>query len=338
MDEGGGWSVGTEKPVHGVDWDVCWNNADWSAALRLSSEDHSRGLKRSRGWRRWLAGLGLLLSLLLVSNLLYGGLAGSAPVLSGAPGELLYAAGFDGFLDEWTLYDGQQRATVTDGALQLTVRDANKGAWTSARHIFADFDLRVEASAIAGPVDNAFGVVFALKSRLQDNCDLPALILCGLEDWSPMLGAGLRLIFEAGDESSYLAFLISSDGYYALMRADDRVQRRISDWIPSSHIRLGLGAENRIRAIGRDGFYTFFINGSEAALCLPDDPAAHSTYFDGDCLEGSMRTGYHAPEARIGQLGLMAQATATGGGGVLTQFDNFVVFQPRAADAGDAKA
>ena len=299
--------------------------------MRPTAEDQRSGRKR----RRWLGVAGSLLCLLIVSNLLYASLAGARHVLRGEAGELLYAAAFDGFLDEWTLYDGQQRAEVREGALRLTVGDANKQAWTSARHDFADFDLRVDASAVAGPLDNAYGVVFALQGGDRDGCDLPALILCGLEEWSPLLGAGLRLLFDAEDETRYMAFLISSDGYYSLTQADESGQRRISDWIPSPQIRQGLDAVNRIRVVGRGGAYRFFINGGEAALCIPHDAGARSTYYDGECLEGSMQEAYITDEARVGRLGVMAQATATGGGGVIAQFDRFIVFQP---GAGDAKA
>ena len=299
--------------------------------MSKTSEAHASGRKRRL---RWLFVAGLLLLLLIVSNLLYASLSSARQVLSGESGELLYAAAFDGFLDEWTLYDGQQRAAVVDGALQLTVGDANKQAWTSARHEFADIDLRVDAGAIAGPVDNAYGVVFALRGGEAAGCELPALILCGLEEWIPLLGAGMRLLFEAGEETRYLAFLISSDGYYSLTEADGGGQRRISDWIPSEQIRQGLHAVNRIQVVGRGGTYRFFINGGAAALCIPHDPGARSTWYAGECLEGSMQAAYKT-EARNGRLGLMAQATATGGGGVLAQFDRFIVFQP---GAGDAKA
>ena len=298
---------------------------------------HDKGKLLSRRPRA-AAIVACLIALLALMNGLHWRVAGDSVVLRGEPGALLYAAGFDAFDDEWDLYAGTQSAAIVDGGLQLQVDAANTRAWSAVSHVFGDFDMSVDASASAGPLDNAYGVIFALAASDERDCGLPAVILCGLADWSPLLGAAMRLAFDAQRTTSYLAFLISSDGYYSLIESRDGSERRLSDWIESDAIRQGLDAWNTARVVGRGSAYQFFINGEAAALCIPHDRQAASTYVAGECLEGSLTATYDAGETRRGQLGFIAEATQTGGAGVAARFDRLAVFSPLTPDAGDTKA
>lgn len=111
-----------------------------------------------------------LLTLLLLILVLFGfiQLRGQAAnlhyVTSGAPGEVLYAAAFDGFQDEWELYNEERIAEITDG-VRLTNNTVNNGSYSVTNSRFNDFDLTVDARAVAGPLDNGYGVVFRLKDR-----------------------------------------------------------------------------------------------------------------------------------------------------------------------------
>lgn len=307
-------------------------------ALVTDSDGNANG--RPRGYARRLGPslvILVLLSALVGANLLYAQLEGPIKPILGAPGELLYVSTFDGFLDEWDLYKGQQSATIEDGHLRLALSSAQKQSWSVARHHFADVDFSVVAKAVAGPVDNAFGVVFAMQSRSDRSCDLPAVVFCGISQWSALLGAGLRQVLDPVSSTHYYAFLISSDGYYALERIVDGAREVISTWIPSPNVRQGLGVDNRIRVVARRSQLEFFVNGMRMLLCIPDEPDTSSTFANNECIGGKMVERFQAPDPAQGKLGLIAQATQTGGGGVVVDFDNVTVFSPHIAVGEDAR-
>ena len=87
---------------------------------------------------------------------------------------------------------------------------------------------------------------------------------------------------------------------------------------------------NKIRILASHSDYQFFINHERVALCIPDDPAAASTYAGGECIDGSLRDALRDESLSQGKLGVIAQSTATGGGGVVVRFDNLIVFSPAA--------
>ncbi|MCY4246609.1 MAG: hypothetical protein OXE95_03405 [Chloroflexi bacterium] len=276
-----------------------------------------------------------LLVALVVFNLLHAGLARQDKLMIGAPGALLFAAGFDGFLDDWSLYEGTQRATIVNGELELAVNAAQTAAWSTAQYNFGDFDMQVRARAVAGPVDNGLGIVFRLNDARGDGCELPAIVLCGLEALLPLAGAALRQTLVAAPADRYYAFLISSDGFYSLWQAEAGSARLRSAWIASPHIRQGLDAENVIRVVGAGGTFRFMINGAPAVLCLPDAADGASTYYAGECLGGAMSDKFVDDSLSSGALGVIVQSTASGGGGVVARFDRALVYAPgeRSEDA-----
>ena len=284
----------------------------------------------SRSRFGWLL-LILLLALFVGLNVVYESSAQTTTLRSGPPGALLYAAGFDGFSDEWQTYAGRLSAQIEDGVLRLRIDSDSSTAYSAALPSYADFDTSVRATAVDGPIDNAFGLLFRLTSD-QDGCDMPLRLLCDLNA-IPLLSIPLRLAFppQAARQGYYL-FLISSDGYYSLWRGGD-APRKISAWIASDAIRQGLGATNEIRVVGRGDRFQFFINGQAVALCIPDDPAAESTYFGGNCVQGQMRMEYVDDSFPQGQLALAAQSTQSGGAGVIVEFDHFIVTSPQVGDS-----
>ncbi len=278
-----------------------------------------------------------LVAALIAANLVYAALTGRSRELTGRAGELLYAAAFSGFADEWDLYVGQQSAQIVDEQLELSVGAPQTAAWSAARPQFADFDLRVQAVARAGPLDNAFGLVFHLQNDEPAACDMPAVLLCGLEDLLPLAGAAIRQALGLQGSTDYFAFLVSSDGYYSLWRAEANRTKLLSAWIASDDIRQGLGATNTIRVIATGSRYQFYVNGVAHDLCLADDPGASSTYAAGECIDGSMRDSYLAEAGAVGRLGLIAQSTASGGSGLVVRFDNLLVFSPTAIDERETR-
>lgn len=250
--------------------------------------------------RRWLLIL-IPLVLLVLLIVLGRALAGQHMLIDGTAGAVIYAAGFSGeggFNTDWDQYDdGQLSARIADESLTIGVGRGGAAAFSSAAPHAGNFDLRVTLAAIAGPVDNGFGVLF----RLQD-------------------GGNTTITDDA-----YYAFQISSDGYYRLVRRIEGAEREISTWIASDVVRQGLGAVNTLRVIAQGDSFQFFINDQPAPLCIPDDPTGRSVYFMETCRDGRMVTTWTDNTIATGQFGVLALATDTGGPGVVVRVDHLVV-------------
>lgn len=215
-------------------------------------------------------------------------------VYTGNPGDVLFVAAFDGLLDDWETYDdGQLAAQPVDGAMRLTVDGFQRAPFSAAAPYFGDFDYRVTATAVDGPLNNGYGVIF----RMQD----------------------------AGN---YYQFLTSSDGYYQVERSVNGVNRVLSIWIPSAVVNQGIGASNDLRVVAQGNRFRFYINQQPVALCIPDDPDALSTYddFNEVCIGGQMLDTLTDDSHASGRLGVIAQSFDESG--VVVDFDNVVVRSP----------
>jgi hypothetical protein len=227
-------------------------------------------------------------------------------LVSGSANTVLYAASFDGggadgFNGDWSQYAGRLSAALEGGQMRVTVGEAGGGAYSVAAPYFSDFDVRVAARAVSGPVDNAYGLVFRLQS--QDN----------------------RVV----EDDSYYLFLVSSDGYYRVTRAIRGNERVISDWIESPLVAQGLDAVNRLRVTAAGDQFRFFINDQPVTVCIPDDPDAQSTInpLDGSCMGGKMLdtlTDASIPYGQIGVGALWTSESATEP--VVAAFDNLLVY------------
>ena len=231
-------------------------------------------------------------------------------VVAGDAGMLLYSASFDGgstdgFNGDWSQYPGRLSAQITDGQMQISIGAEQAGAYSVALPHFGDFDLRVNAQAVAGPIDNSYGVVFRLQNK--DNSLL--------------------------EDDNYYLFLVSSDGYYQVSRAIDGKQKELSTWIQSAAVKQGLNTVNLLRVIARGDQFHFFINDQPVSLCIPDDPTAQSTInpVSGECMGGAMKEMLTDDTIPNGQVGVVAKSTDTGGAGVVAAFDNLLVYVPPAS-------
>jgi len=241
-----------------------------------------------------LAGLVILALALHGLNRLAGDWHYTVPA---EPGAVLYAAAFDALPDDWDLYEGRLSAQVEDGALVIEVGAASSLPFSTAAPYFDAFDLTVQAQAVDGPLNNGFGVVFRLR-----------------------------------DPRNYFLFLVSSDGYYRVVREVDGVQRELSTWIPSPAVNQGIGATNQLRVTASGGEFRFYVNGEPLKLCVPDNPAGYSTYNDltGACQEGRMVEALKDDSIASGRLGVIAMTLDEPDVRVL--FDNLVVYGPDAAN------
>jgi hypothetical protein len=235
-------------------------------------------------------------------------------VVSGAPGTLLYAASFDGgaadgFNGEWAQYDGRLAAQITNGVLRLSDSNPSGDPFSVASPRFADFDLHVTVRYAAGPeiggLEDGFGVIFRLQDKGND---------------------------AIGDNDYYL-FLISSDGYYRVIRRFGGERRVLSEWIDTPLINTGVGATNNLRVTAQGSEFAFYINGERVPLCIPDDPNALSTYSGGQCFGGTMQETLVDTSIADGQLGGVVIATEGGAPEVAVEFDQFVVYAPETPSA-----
>jgi hypothetical protein len=240
------------------------------------------------------------LIVLLTLIVLLGALRGLAQIISNwhyvvpvAPGELAYVATFDALVDDWEQYGGQLSVESIGSALRIEVDTPRSLPFSTARPYFADFDLRVEARPLAGPLDNGYGVVF----RVQD-------------------------------PQNYYLFLVSSDGYYQVRRAVQAEDHVISDWIPSPLVRQGMNVSNWLRVVAQGDQLRFYINNEPVELCIPDTPGAVSTFAD-RCIDGQMQPMLTDDALPVGQIGVIAQALLEPG--VVVEFDNVLVYGPGAA-------
>jgi hypothetical protein len=246
--------------------------------------------------RRFVA-LILFPALVLVGLFLLGRAAANWHyVYTANPGEVMFVSAFDGLLDDWQTYDdGQLAAQTPEGVLRLSVDAPQRSPFSAATPYFGDFDLRVTATAVEGPLNNGYGVIFRMK-----------------------------------DPNNYYQFLTSSDGYYQVERAVNGSVRVLSIWIPSEIVNQGLGEANTLRVVARGNQFQFFVNNEPALLCIPDDPNALSTYDDlaEECIGGQMLDTLTDSSHATGRVGLVAQSFDEAG--VVVDFDNLVVSAPTA--------
>jgi hypothetical protein len=281
-------------------------------------------------WRR--AGILLALVLLLIAvNMLYVPATTWRGVMTAPAGDVLYAAGFDGFLDEWQQYSGRESALIADGVLRMSV-DSSSVIYSAAVPYFADFDLSVTARAVDGEDNNAFGLIFRLQEP-DTRCTMPLQILCDLSDSSALLGAPLKLLFRQPQQiTGYMMFLISSDGYYSVWRGSADGQGKLSDWIYRDDlIAMGQNVENQLRVVAIGSEYRFFINGTQVELCIPDQAGAVSTYYNAlqQCLDGTMQPALLDDSFTTGQIALVLDAVNSAPGFTI-EFDNLVILSPSA--------
>lgn len=222
-------------------------------------------------------------------------------VIGGDADAVLFVDTFDAapaFNAYWDQYDdGQLSAAIGDGGLRLRIDRAGAAAFSRTRAHFGDFDLRVRLSAVDGPIDNGYGVIF----RFQDNGNTQIA------------------------DDRYYAFQISSDGYYRLVSRTQGEEREISTWISSAIVRPGLNATNEIRVVAQGDSFRFYVNGETAALCIPDNPEGRSVYFMDTCRDGQMIETWTDAAIPSGQVGALALATSTGGAGVSVVVEDIVV-------------
>jgi hypothetical protein len=141
----------------------------------------------------------------------------------------------------WDQYDEEEAsAGYATGAYLVTVHQSNTSAVAVPGGQFSDVSVQVETRLERGSVNNNFGLV----CRYQDMDQL-------------------------------YAFLISSDGYYAIVRVGGGASYRILSGdgrhlMPSDAIQTKEGAVNEIRALCAADELTLYVNGRQLASVSDD--------------------------------------------------------------------
>jgi hypothetical protein len=226
-------------------------------------------------------------------------------VLPVEAGKVAYAATFDGFTDDWSLYQGKLSAQVDNGALQLEADDIKEKSFSVAKQYWDNFDFSLHASPVDGPLNNGYGVIFRLQNK--DN--------------------------NSPDDDSFYLFMVSSDGYYQVVRSLEGVQKELSNWIPSPLVNQGVSVTNHLRVVAFGDSFRFYINGQLVQLCIPNNPDGISTYDDrrGGCIEGQMLDTLVDQSIPNGQIGAAIQTLDEPG--VVVNFDNVVLIGPQPLDS-----
>lgn len=117
-----------------------------------------------------------------------------------------------------------------EGVLRVRVEAPNRLAWAWAERELDDFHLSIEATQVAGPDDNEYGVLARMR-----------------------------------DAEHFYRFSISGDGYYQITKYDGQAWKPLSgDWAPSEAIRQGQ-AINKLEVIAQGAEMTFRVNDQELA-------------------------------------------------------------------------
>jgi len=122
--------------------------------------------------------------------------------------------------------DASAEVRCYEGVMSLLVKVPNRLAWSSAGREFSDFRLAVEATQVAGPDDNEYGVLVRMR-----------------------------------DADHFYRFSISGDGYYLVSKYDGGAWEVLNgDWTSSAAIHLG-AVTNLLEVVCRGATMTFLVNG-----------------------------------------------------------------------------
>lgn len=140
---------------------------------------------------------------------------------------LPYADDFSNPDSGWkTASDEALQIQYQDGALHFLLNELDTITWSAPKDKrFGDFVLDVDATQVAGPNDNAYGVIF----RYQD-------------------------------DRNFYRFDISGDGYYALFKRKDGAWTKLQDYAETAAVQQG-NATNHLRVTAKGNQFTLNVNG-----------------------------------------------------------------------------
>lgn len=160
-------------------------------------------------------------------------LAACASPPAAQPGDIILQDDFSDPNSGWDRHTGLDITTdYADGAYLIAVEAGNLDAWGLAGLDLDDAQVEAEARHVAGPVDNAFGV------------------LCRYT--------------RTGDQNNFYFFLVSSDGYYSagkVVKDEYTYLNPAGDFEPLDAVHTGPDAVNRLQAVCQGETLRLTVNG-----------------------------------------------------------------------------
>jgi hypothetical protein len=161
----------------------------------------------------------LLAALILLTSII---LAACGPAFTPLP----YADDFSNPDSGWkTVDDPAVKIDYQDGALHFNILELDTLAWSVPKDKrFGDFVLDVDASQIAGPNDNSYGVIF-------------------------------RYV----DDRNFYRFDISGDGYFAVFKYKDGTWAKVQDYTETAVVKQATST-NHLQVIAQGNQFTVNVN------------------------------------------------------------------------------
>jgi hypothetical protein len=185
-------------------------------------------------------------------------------------GGVLFQDDFSNSSSGWDrIRDSDMITDYENGGYRIQVLVDKKYVWANPKNLsFTDVHIEVDATQLGGPDDNDFGLICRYK-----------------------------------DEKNFYTFIISSDGYYGIIKVKDGTQSLIGQNSLQTSDKINLGkALNHIRADCAGSTLTLYINGTQLTSQQDNDFAS-------------------------GNVGLLASAYSSSPGTDIL-FDNFSVTKP----------
>ncbi len=130
---------------------------------------------------------------------------------------------------EWRLSsDAAADVAISEGQLVIEVTEVGQIAWTSTPRTYTNFTVQVDATQLAGPDDNEYGVLVRMEK-----------------------------------DTSFYAFSISGDGYARAAYYDGEVWTVLgNDWFATAAVHQG-AALNHLAVEAQETAYVFRVNDQE---------------------------------------------------------------------------
>lgn len=127
-----------------------------------------------------------------------------------------------------------------EGVIRVFIEGTNLSAWAFGGHEFSDFHLAIDATQVAGPDDNEYGVQVRIR-----------------------------------DSDHFYRFSISGDGYYQVTKhtKGERPELMTAEWGGSDAINKG-AATNHLEVVCQGPTMIFFVNGQQLAQVEDADYAS----------------------------------------------------------------
>ena len=164
-------------------------------------------------------------------------------------------------IGSWPQQDTFEAAgDVSDGVYTFNVKEADQFFWATGGESFGDGVYEVEATTVAGPENNGFGMMFFINNETND----------------------------------FYSFEVSSDGYVLVARcanACEDYQALLQDgWFQSPAVKTGLNQTNVLKVEASAGTMSFSVNGqnvgtvTDTTLTSGDIAVAVETFEEGGVI------------------------------------------------------